>query len=1011
MQSSFACNSPPPPSTPLSLFGTQCILCTLPIKTTEGEFTTDCYDTNLSSHSNTVRFTPGTAQVTVNGDVFSCGTRSTPENAKFACGTLTTSPAAATWLMAAPHAGKLTNVSCNIPSRNEHVTTPSIYGSQCASCKPPIFDQDGHGTVQCHDYGGLLKSNTVYYDPELLQFVVNGAPLACGVNKAPLFAPGFPCDVRPSNPVSLPWLYADNVNGALSNLACNVPIAEPGAFRWASSSGSALGAVVDWSGHISTLPFKSVADARAFAGDSAHLASFFYAQKPFSVMSASVRFSSGDAIYFPATPALGGDWYAKTSGGWTVNPGPGVGALIDWSRLVSISSNSTIDAAKSYASAAGIPSFLFVNRPFLVLGGTRTLSPGEAVFFSSGAALAPSGWLYAKVPSALAQRLNDGLLAYYSFDVGAFDDSGLGHDAKAFGPVSYREGYRRNAVRLSGDVGAAVKISSTLAQTRPASFGLAAWVHIEASTIPASGLARIIGPLALDRATGRLVYSLVSKRPPCPAVSMRSEPLNAGQWTHVAVTADAGTATASLFVNATLADSASVPFLAALSSAPWGSAMGGSAFAGSVDEAFLYSRALAQPEIVLLADMPHVNRRRHAIPLDVDTRGKPGYSRKWSCWGFFKQLACKTITIGLADCYGCSLVCDQGTADSKGICSCPTGYTVATGGGCVPAPARKTPDITISAFVPLGSSQRSALPQEISPSRSGYVAEIKNASWAEFDVTDRDEWPSQTLIRKFIQQYCDGGQKTSVNTALACPALRGAADVPYPPQKCGQLDMQTTDSTLLRYPFWTIREWANNLSRTTRKHKLLAFNTNFWYATKLASDSTPCGAPLGNLQRNDQTSAIKPRSYDSLTIYKTNNGNDFDFTQPKDQPSPHDSYLDKYQISGYLIRHNGKDVLAKNGTKNFKSAKPELVTGRTALGYDRTNDVLKVIVVPKTSPNGLNVSSLRKQFATNYTEVLVLDGGGSSQLVYWEDGKEMYSAPTNDQDMRNVPAGMFIDVP
>ena len=53
--------------------------------------------------------------------------------------------------------------------------------------------------------------------------VVNGSNLTCSIGKPPQYGPLFSCDQRDADLDKKPWLYADNINGGLGNMACNVP--------------------------------------------------------------------------------------------------------------------------------------------------------------------------------------------------------------------------------------------------------------------------------------------------------------------------------------------------------------------------------------------------------------------------------------------------------------------------------------------------------------------------------------------------------------------------------------------------------------------------------------------------------------------------------------------------------------------------------------------------------------------------------------------------------------------
>ena len=97
-----------------------------------------------------------------------------------------------------------------------------VYGSQCLTCKAPVKVSEGDLTVSCRRINGSWQQNTISYDMQTPRITVNNKEYNCDTHTAP--SPNTPCEKPPVNGALIPWMRADNNNGELVNIGCNIPI-------------------------------------------------------------------------------------------------------------------------------------------------------------------------------------------------------------------------------------------------------------------------------------------------------------------------------------------------------------------------------------------------------------------------------------------------------------------------------------------------------------------------------------------------------------------------------------------------------------------------------------------------------------------------------------------------------------------------------------------------------------------------------------------------------------------
>lgn len=135
-----------------------------------------------------------------------------------------------------------TGTAAGSPALAGRVSPPPTldwFGSLCQTCQEPTSPSPGTLSFPCTSFSGQQVTNTVTFHPSLPYVTINGQTYACGMDLAPAFPSGYSCDVRPPNPQEVNWVYADNHDGQLVNISCNLPVQQ----RWTEFLGGDGGRV------------------------------------------------------------------------------------------------------------------------------------------------------------------------------------------------------------------------------------------------------------------------------------------------------------------------------------------------------------------------------------------------------------------------------------------------------------------------------------------------------------------------------------------------------------------------------------------------------------------------------------------------------------------------------------------------------------------------------------------------------------------------------------------------
>src|SRR3989344_191660 len=217
--------------------------------------------------------------------------------------------------------------------------------------------------------------------------------------------------------------------------------------------------------------------------------------------------------------------------------------------------------------------------------------------------------------SAVQGSFVDNLVAYWSFDEGtgniAGDGSGNGHTGTLSNGAYWITGHSGNALRFEGvDDFARVSHSSAL---EPQQITLAAWIN--PSSFKSSGDTRrwILSKGAHEWNVGHYALIISGNRLGAyfnygPFATLNytlltsSQPLSANTWTHAALSYDGQTLR--LYENGALVASRTIGVARMTNTQDFyiGKRSDGFLFNGSVDEAYVYNKALSQDEIKILAE-------------------------------------------------------------------------------------------------------------------------------------------------------------------------------------------------------------------------------------------------------------------------------------------------------------------------------------------------------------------------------------------------------------------------
>jgi len=250
------------------------------------------------------------------------------------------------------------------------------------------------------------------------------------------------------------------------------------------------------------------------------------------------------------------------------------------------------------------------------------------------------GWCSADMLGAIMQMSavapadpgTDGLVAYYSLDADAGDDSGNGFDGTVMGDPQATAGTIGGAMEFDGD-GDYIEVAHDDGLDITGAISLALWIRTDAEDPEGQGLETAPMCKALSGASPswswQIRYGWGSPQP-YMAFTFNTSPrawayvgqnLEQGEWHHIACSADGETLTAYLNGQATestpMGDITSSPTPVLIGSDGWGSD-----WIGGIDEVRIYNRALSAGEILFLtgymADVTAPGDLVQGVPNDGD---------------------------------------------------------------------------------------------------------------------------------------------------------------------------------------------------------------------------------------------------------------------------------------------------------------------------------------------------------------------------------------------------------
>ena len=713
----------------------------------------------------------------------------------------------------------------------------------------------------------------------------------------------------------------------------------------------------------------------------------------------------------------------------------------DMAGKVETKHNMTVAMAKAHADSRDVIS------SFYLVGGDYTgsdLKLGDAVFFAGiPKTVSTTGVsLYEKHSSAVLRHALKKMYAYYSFDMNANDNSNSGHNGTQNFATLYQDGYRGNAIRFPAGTDAQVTFPS-YSNSSEGKFSISLWVKPAAGMKVGmtNGKASILGPLYFDINSNKIKYDVLADGATTSLTSATA--INIGQWTHVNVTKDDLRVT--LLINGHVA--ARENNITGVAN-PFGSTIGGipatvnppnASFVGAVDEVLLFTDYLNIDDINIFAGTRKSERGirndRGFSTQSSSNDGQPGYKARAVCrsspWGFCLEYA--------YSCSGNELTRDR-------ICGCPLGTAPKSpaGTGCTaattppPPPAKMTINNLSEGYnKKIGKKW---IPKEIL---------VSNASRASFQGTGKSAVTNKVLIERFSSVPTITKNPKKIITAMckqekdrkaagkpaspfvtpsfttACDKIENKMEAPY---RCSgnktndlnismKLPPSYTVEVQMDFPKLNVQEWGNLfLDHNPGIKDFIVVNTNFWEMT----DTPPCGSPLGYYKGDGATeSTNQTEVYDSLVISldQNNRKNKFHFFKSGLIPA---SYLNSHVIaSGVLLRHNGAPIPVT--TQMPSNAKADEPVGRTAIGHSSAYDELKIIVIPKYTPNNNLMKTAAEtlaMFDDKYENVILFDGGGSATLAHWKDRRQIFkigdpqkSAYQAGLNLRSIPVALVIAVP
>jgi hypothetical protein len=209
-----------------------------------------------------------------------------------------------------------------------------------------------------------------------------------------------------------------------------------------------------------------------------------------------------------------------------------------------------------------------------------------------------------------------GLAGYYTFDEAsgtiAHDTSGNSNDGTLMGAPAWTPGIRNTCLLFDGST-QYIQIPHSASIDPITGWTLAAFIKrtsinsqhgiIESYQVPG-------GNYAMRISDTNLLLGFVLNYPQYSQALYGTTVINANQWYHVAVTYDGSSNQLKTYVNGKPETTVTVPFPSAHSTSPVFIGARGtdhaSNFAGNIDEARIYNRALSSAEILSLATLPPV---------------------------------------------------------------------------------------------------------------------------------------------------------------------------------------------------------------------------------------------------------------------------------------------------------------------------------------------------------------------------------------------------------------------
>ena len=588
--------------------------------------------------------------------------------------------------------------------------------------------------------------------------------------------------------------------------------------------------------------------------------------------------------------------------------------------------------------------------------------------------------------------LRNGLIGYYSFDINADDTSGANNHGFATAEADYVPGFFGAAIAFDKP-GARVTIPWKDWQ---GSFSVATWLFLELGT--ETGMRPLAGPMVIDRGTGLITARISGTPNPVQLTATTAVP--PGSWHHVSFVYDHSAKRAFLYIDGRESARVDVPFSTTPTfAAPQVGGDGQAILAGRLDDLMFYQRALTAGEISGLT-----------------TRAEITAATLLNC-GAAGQVPCPVRSFD-------DLFHPQW---NRIVPTCKPGLATDSSGRCRETGAR----LLLRPIAPISLDGTLVSP-------AGYEAIIQNAPQATFQVP-QNQWPANCQrLRRYAGEVCANIPQGPLRdeAIAACNTYTQEAnrcdDLPPFPRGIpnGRHDCESGSRIADRHgrvqfnPLYTLEEWRNLYPDIQ-----LMVNGN-WFDIDFPDGSphrVPCTLPLGwgvaagqeisdwrdpdvNTPLQVQEPGQPARTtYDLLDAFvveqRSSAGGGTTKTLrivSKDKLPVQNA---QYAISGFIIVQDG------NIRTTFPpSIKPQPPYARAALGLSQDGQTMYLVVVqpgPKGSPQydagGLTTFQLARYFQQKFNawNVLNLDNGGSSQMIFQHEGTLLKARATdNDPDGR-----------